>query len=287
MSVADRLTLITADGAIIPLDGTHGVDARRGVKGAELPPMVISTIPRIVGAGAWASSVRYQERQLIQPLLIEPDHGDTRYVLRQLAGWFGVRPCTLRWEDAYGGYRQLEQVYCRGGLDGDENADATAPDGSWRVVTAELVALDPWWYGAELSVNLPVTMRTASNAAVASSGRIPSDGGGPTTISIVGDVDPDGYVELTGPFTRYTLATQTHQWTTSRTRSLAAGEKLIVDSRLATYGPRLISGRTDWDWLTWISTPFDVPASGALIVGAWSGVGAAARYVYRPRWSTP
>jgi len=288
MSVADRLVLITAAGVEIPLDGTEGVDARRGAQGAELPPISITSYPRLIGAGDLVSNVRREPRQLTQPLLIEPDDGDVRYVLRQMAGWFGTGPCILRWEDDYGFYRQLEQVYYQSGLEGDEGSSTTGVDGSWRIANVELLALDPYWYGPETSITLPVTMRTASNAAIPSSGRIPSDGRDPIVgWTITGDAAADGYVELTGPITRYTLATQKQQWTLNRSRTVAAGQKVLVDSRPESYGSRLEGAiQPDWKWLTRFSVPFTMPRSG-LIAGALSGGGAAARFVYRPRWLTP
>lgn len=290
MSIADRLVLITADGDNIPLDGTYGIDARRGLVGAEIASLTVTTSPRLIGAGSFPARIHRNEREMTQPILIEPDDGDVRYALRRLAGWFDERPCTLRWENPGGVARQLEQVYLVGGAEGDESDDRTGRYGEWRQADLKLKVLDPSWYGDETSVSLPVTMRTGSNDAVASNGRIPSDGGSLTTVAVTGDSDPDGYVELNGYFYRYTIALSKvagPQWTLARGRVITAVQQLIVDSRIDSYGPHLAGKVVDWGWVTRFSALFAFPRNGRLVIGARSQTGATARYVYRPRWRTP
>lgn len=291
MSVADRLILITSSGAEIPLDGSYGIDARRGARGAELPPIRVDTVPRLIGGGSALGNVQWEERIYEQPLLVEPDDGDVRYVLRQLAQWTGRKPFTLRWENPDGDWRQLENVIYLAGLEGNEDDAHTGAYGTWRQMTMRVRCPDPYWYGADAEVALPTTMRTASAAQIRSSARIPSDGGGPVTIDVAGDERPDGYVELVGRFYRYSLAPADTriQWTLDRTREVAAGQTLIVDSSVAAHGPKLTGGQIDWTWLTRESAPFQFPVGAAVdvIVGARSDAGASARYVYRPRWLTP
>ncbi len=275
-------TWIGGDGVEYPWEDDYGVRELVGGTGLEGVPVASSTAS-LLGDGELRVRSRRPGAPVLVPLLFfdfDVMADMARSLMRTAED---DAPLGSIRDDDSG--RSLTRVLYIGGLEGDSGRDATGQ--MWRRRVLELRALDPYWYGDERPVTLPVTKETLfADTATLFSAAIPFDGGGAEVLPITGDVAPDGVVRLTGPIDRYTFGTTAGAWTLSR--AVAGGEVIEVDTRVASKGPRVgSSGRIEWGLLNPSSTLHRVPVSGAVIVGATSTAGAVATFTYRPRYLTP
>ena len=133
----------------------------KGSTGLGVAPVDIAKTDRITGDGSIVRGVRYTDRELFIPLLVEqPSSGDLslwrRELTRLLAPSSGDPAGSLvevQIEDpATGTVRMIRGIY-QDGLDGDYGDDT---DGSWQTLGLTFTCPDPWWLGPERLVELRV-----------------------------------------------------------------------------------------------------------------------------------
>jgi len=273
------LKFIVGDSEFI-LDEDHGIRHLVGGIGMDAASADTTVEPYLTHDGAARTHARRPYRTMLLPLLFRDEavrKDFTATVVKTSKGTLG------QLVDMDSDRRLLDVMYV-GGLEGDDSRAMRLTD-QWRKAVVELAALDPYWYGVELSVSLPVTAETTMDAAVMMDEPIPMDGGAWSTLTIYGDEPPDGYVTLTGPITRYTFGDLTGQWTLRS--ALADGVQVIVDSRPQSYGPRLPGGAVDWTLVDNVSTVHSLAADKRVVIGATSSGAATAVFTYRPRWLAP
>lgn len=270
-----------ADGTVIPFDGTTGYRATRGALGLDAVTPE-NTIAQLIDAdGAALTNRRNLPRRLAIPLFIK-DNVRAQTLVAALADAL-VGPGELYWTDQ-GQTRHLEKVIYDGGLAGDQSR-VVSP--GWRQVVPQLIALDPWWYGAQQSVALPVGSPTAFSAAVAFSAVLPFDGGTSISQVILGSTDAYPVITVQGPATTVTVGSGGLEWSTAV--ALGASDVLVVDARPGTRGPRFNGGLTDWTLLTEASRLFTLAAGTTSIIAGTTGSSGATTITmqYAPRHRTP
>lgn len=133
----------------------------KGSTGLGVAPVDIAKSDRITSDGSIVRGVRYTDRELFIPLLVEqPSSGDLslwrRELTRLLAPFSGDPAGSLvdvQIEDpATGTVRMIRGIYTDG-LDGEWGDDT---DGSWQSLGLTFDCADPWWLGPERLVSLQV-----------------------------------------------------------------------------------------------------------------------------------
>lgn len=275
------LTWRAADGTETPLDGSTGILVTRGPVGFDLPTPTL-TIDNFVSAdGAAFISQRRGPRLLAFPMFLRATR--VQSLVAQLFTMF-ARPGTLIWSDSTN-TRELRGVVYEGGLGGDLSVPASP---SWRRIgPAQMLALDPWWYGAEESQTLSIAAPTAFNAAVAFSAAIPFNGGASASVAVTGDVDAYPVITVYGPADEVTVGCGGLEWQTDVV--LSSGDVMTIDARPGSRGPRLNGGGVDWSLLTESSRLWPLPAdTTSVVVGTVGSTGATAvSMTWEPRYATP
>jgi len=281
------LTFIAGDGAEFPLDDSIGIRHMVGSTGLDAAPAELSLEPWLDRDGETRVNERRPARTILLPLFFHDEatrKSFTTAVVRTATGDMGQ----LR--DETSGRILLDVVYV-GGLEGNDSRDARMVD-QWRKAVIELRALDPYWYGDEVTLQLPVSLNTTMNAALRLDEPIPMNGGDWVTLSIVGDAAPDGYVTLTGPFEFYVFGDLSGTW--SLAEPLGGGELLVVDSRVQSFGPRRdatldvpANEAVNWSLLDAASIVHPIASDLRVVIGARSTGSPSATFTYRSRWLTP
>lgn len=133
----------------------------KGSTGLGVAPVDIAKTDRITSDGSIIRGVRYTDRELFIPLLVEqPSSGDLSLWRRELtrllapsSGSVAGSMVDIQIEDpATGSVRMIRGVY-QDGLDGDYGDDT---DGSWQTLGLTFMCPDPWWLGPEQTVELRV-----------------------------------------------------------------------------------------------------------------------------------
>lgn len=281
MSDPAVLTWIDASGVETELIPTNGFRVLQDPSGLGVPSPTLTVEDFVAFDGSALVSARRAARGIVLPLEVtHPTRVMTR--LASLARMVAAGG-SLRWDDGVN-VRTLTGLVYEGGLtgDGDPTQDALT-------VTLSLVAMDPWWYGDEVTESLTVTATTGFSAAVSfGSASVPFNGGGVDVLSVPGDTEAFPVVTVVGPFDELTVGIAGGlDW--SLASPLAAGYTLVMDSRPGRAGPRLNGGAVDWSLLTPTSRRWLLPVgSASVVVGAvGSSGGSSVELTYEPRYLTP
>ena len=133
----------------------------KGSTGLGVAPVDIAKTDRITSDGSIIRGVRYTDRELFIPLLVEqPSSGDLSLWRRELTRLLAPRSgdpagsfVDVRIEDPVTGTdRTIRGIY-QDGLDGDYGDDT---DGSWQTLGLTFLCPDPWWLGPERMTELRI-----------------------------------------------------------------------------------------------------------------------------------
>jgi hypothetical protein len=273
-------------GTTIALDGSDGIKVQRPARGLDGPP-IANTIDQRVNAGAVLVASRRPQRVIQLPLLIDVNTIDTGDVVRLFQSG------TLVSDSG----RELRSVIYEDGFEGEWSIDAGGVVGmTHRKFALSLCALDPWWYGAPVLVEVTFSEGTAWDADVLWNADLPWNGGASATITVDGDAaTPCRVVVLADadPVSEVSFSAGDVGWTTNRQIDIA--DILTVDSRDGHRGPYVGSSLLgaaespiDWSWLTEASQPFLLePGAVSLTFGAVADTLPTAWIAWEPRWQTP
>ena len=261
-------------------DGSAGITLLDNPVGLEVPTPTNNIDEYAAFDGGVIINRRRPVRQIALAVYIE--HATrVETMIEQVASMF-QGPGQLRWTDGLQS-RTLKQVIYEGGLDG--SGIFTLRE---RVPVISLLALDPWWYGAQQSTVIPFAAPTSFDAALAFSSLFPFDGGGSVAVPIDGDGDVWPTFTVTGPETTLTIGSGGITWQLAA--PLAAGHTIVVDHRPGSRGPSLDGAPIDWSLLTEASRLFALAAGTgtSVIIGASGTTGASTvTMTWEPRHLTP
>lgn len=279
---------IGADGTTLALDGTAGIKVQRGVAGLDSPPIMNTLDQRVTTHGSIRTHSHRPERQITLPLMFET----ASLSMATLARTFQAGPGTLVASSG----RQLRSVIYNGGLEAAWTVDTGGVEGlTFRKVTLDLLALDPWWYGEWEEVNVtPLSAATAWDAAISWDAVLPWDGGSTVTVVVEGDASASPVVQPYFDIEGFVLSNGLMGWTMAR--DIDTTETITIDSRPGYRGARTgneFTGDTlgpfDWTLLTEDSRLFDLPVgTSSLVYSVTSSAATSGFYIrWEPRWLTP
>lgn len=278
------LTWTSATGTVIAFNAHGGIGYTmiRGALGLDAPPTQNTVDPYITFDGSALISRRRNARSVALPLLIK--HATRAQTLVSALASALAAGGTLQYADGTVTYT-LRNVIYDGGMQGDQREVASP---LWRKVVIDLLALDPWWYGASTSTTIGTGGTTAFSAAISFDAAVPFDGGNTTSVSITGDAEAYPVITAVGPYTTLTVG-DAFGLSWSIAAALSASDTLIVDHRPGSRGPRLNGGAVDWSLLTAASRLWTLPAGSTSVVGSASGTTGASSVsmAWEPRHLTP
>jgi hypothetical protein len=287
------ITFDSVDGTSWGFEGEQRVYATQGSLQALYEPQMDLVLDQRVGTdGAVKATSRQPPRRIMLSMFID-GAGDPLPVWASLLSSFAAGGI-FRHRRLDGTTRVMRQVT----LESTQTTSAlghTAHRGEVDIATVTLQALDPWWYGSPQSSSLLFgASSTPWNAPVSWSPALPWSGGATSTIDVVGDAGATPYVDIVGPVSDMSVAI-TSTTTTRRVgwRSqypLAAGQRLTVDHRWSSRGPRLAqSVAVNWALLTPSSRLFVLPKGRSNLVAGLVGSTSStqATIYWEPRWFTP
>jgi hypothetical protein len=192
------------------------------------------------------------------------------------------RTGTLRITRADGSWREIGCLY----VDGLGWTDDAGQGITHDRVALQLLAPDPWWYGAEV-VALDFAT-TAGRSYLAPYETVSPDRAlGSGTVDVIGDAAVSPIWTITGPATSVTVrySDSGPGWTFG---AIDAGETITINVETYTVTDNTGANRIgNIAWLT--STLFQLsPGPNALLLSITGGVvgQSAIRLTYRPRWET-
>lgn len=280
------LSWIGSDGYTATFDGSSGIEIAAGVLGIDAPPVELSTSPYLSADGSVLVKQRRGIRRLVLPLLFvgEAPTG-ARAVMAELLRSL-VAGGTLRYTGA--NTRDLRDVYYESGAgqgnrlqDGGVFVDDVYP--------ISLLAMDPWWYGESSVLVLNFgTEVPFDDASVTFDASIGFDGTDTNPVIISGDAEAFPITTIDGPFTTLQVGIA-GGLTFELAAPLAAGDRIVVDTRPGNRGPRRNGGDVDWSLLTPESRLWTLPiGSSVLNAGATGDTGASLIEVaWQQRFLTP
>lgn len=127
-----------------------------GSTGLGVAPVDIDKSDRITGDGSIVRGVRYADREVYIPLMVEAESvGALSEVRRDLSRLLAphLGPVEVRIQDPATGTDRMIRGYYTEGLDGDFGE---AFHGSWQTLGLTFMCPDPWWLGPERTVELRV-----------------------------------------------------------------------------------------------------------------------------------
>ena len=127
-----------------------------GSSGLGVAPVDIDKTDRITGDGSIVRGVRYADREVYIPLLVEAGSAGAlsevrRELSRLLAPHLG--PVEVRIQDPATGTDRMIRGYYTDGLEGDFGDTF---HGTWQTLGLTFMCPDPWWLGPERTVELRV-----------------------------------------------------------------------------------------------------------------------------------
>lgn len=285
-------TWTAADGTTIELNDPAGSGVRivEGASGLDAPPVALNISGLVGRDGGVLTNRRRPSRALVLPLVVTSTSRvmDTVGELaRKLQG-----PGTLVLDDGTN-TRTLRDIVYEAGIDGPMTREThlvPSPGLQYRKMVVSLIALDPWWYGAETSFELSYGADTGFDDASVSfdDAGVGFDGSSSTATTITGDAAASPLVTITGPFTTCQVGIAGGE-TLEIAATLADGDVITVDTAAGNRGPRINNGGIDWSLLTAGSRLFDLPVGAVTFVVGATGDGAssAVEVAYEPRLLTP
>lgn len=276
------LSWTTAAGVTTSFVRANGYIVGQDPLGLDITPQAILTEPYVNSDGSVLVKQRQDVRPVLLPLNLEhPTRVQTR--INELARMIMAGPGRLTWADDTGVSRYLRDVVYEAGFTGDGDRGQS----EFASVVLSLLALDPWWYGADISTALTLPAPAGFSAGVPfSSAAVSFDGTTATALSVTGDAPMDPVFTIAGPFTALRIAHGSSSWELAR--PIPAGTTVVVDHRLGvTRGPRTTAlNVVDWSLLTPASEMFRVTpgASSVFLEGIGSGT---ISLTYAPRYFTP
>jgi hypothetical protein len=278
------LTWVDAAGVSTVLDGSTGFTALWAV-GLDAPAVELNLAPYLSADGSVLVNRRHPHRRIALPMLINTGAAASTAVGQAAAFFQG--PGTLRYTGE--NTRELIDVIYEVGMEGDWSEEL-APLETWRKLVVGLVALDPWWRGAEATSSLTfgVTVIPFSDAGTAFSAAIGFDGSDANPVTVAGDGPAFPVTTITGPFTTLSVGVVSGQ-VFALAAPLASGSTITIDTNPGSRGPRLNTNAVDWSLLTPESRLWELPVGVSVLNAAATGsTGASLIEVsYRERWLTP
>lgn len=275
------------------LDGSMGVRIGRGVEGLERPVASLELSDRVGADGAVLLRERSPARRFVLPLLID----ETRVAFEAVVAAFRAGTLTADRGGITGPRpRQLRGVIYEAGLEGEWSVAAGGVAGQTaRRVVVSMLATDPWWYGPGRAESLGFgAASTPWNPPEPWNAALPWNGGGSVSIDVEGDAPASPYFDVYGPVSDVTVSisapslVRRYGWRSQY--ALAAGQRLTVDHRPGSRGPRLEGAASvNWALLTAASRLFTLPVgSSSIVAGIVGSSGATEAVMYwEPRWLTP
>lgn len=272
------MTWIDSTGTRTPFDGSQGILLMNAPVGVEAPNPA-NVVDAAIFDGGVLVSRRKPARDLALGLFVEhPTRAMTPlgYLARILQG-----PGQLEWADEVN-IRTLKNVIYEAGIDGSgevQNVEA-------RSVVASLIALDPYWYGAQTSVPMTISGTTPFDAALAFDSITAFDGGGTATIAIAGDVDAWPVFTIRGPATQVVMTSGAQTWATAL--PIGGADTLVVDHRPESRGPSLNGNPINWALLTEASRLFPLQVGTVSVLLSVTGASGATSITvaWSPRYLT-
>ena len=278
------LEWIAADGTVTSLASSE-VSALLGADGLDIADVDNVWEPRASFDGSALTLSRTPVRSVMLPLLIQSD--DTQAVLRSLVRSLRDGPGQLR-ATIGATIRTLREVVFESATDVRDGSNAV---GGWRKIVVSLVAGDPWWYGSASAASLTLGASTAFDDASTAfdDAATPFNGGGTTLVTVDGDTSAFPFIVLDGPFTTLTIVNSTAGASLALADALGAGERMYIDGRPGSRGPRMDGLSTDWSLLTPASRLFSLQrGSNVLAVSSSGSTGASSVEVgWTDRHNTP
>lgn len=259
------LEWIAADGSVTSLSGPD-VTALLGADGLDVADVDNVWEPRVSFDGSALTLSRTPVRSVVLPLLIQGDAPQA--ILRSLVRSFRSGQGQIR-ATIGTTVRTLREVSFESATDVRDGSNAV---GSWRKIVVSLVAGDPWWYGVTSSKFLELGTSTAFDAAIGfDDAATPFDGGGTTLVTVNGDTSAFPYIVVDGPFDSLTVVNSTAGVSLVLADALASGERLYIDGRPGSRGPRMDGGLTDWSLLASASRLFSLERGSNVLAVSSSG----------------
>lgn len=155
------IVTFSRDGQAIELgrSGDAPVLHLNGSEGLGIAPVEVEKADRIAGDGSVVRGVRYGDREVFIPMLVEqPTTGDLNLWRRELNRLLAPVPgdpeaslVDVQIDDpTTGTVRTVRGIYT-GGLEGDFGTDF---HGSWQTLGVQFDCTDPWWLGPERTSKL-------------------------------------------------------------------------------------------------------------------------------------
>lgn len=208
-----------------------------GSQGLGLPPVTLAKSDRLAGDGSIVRGVRYGDREVYVPLLIDAGSMAECDAIRRslyalLAPDLGPVEVRVQGTDT----DRYISGYLTGGLEGDFG---DGYHGAWQTLGLTFDCVDPWWMGAqhleELQVapgSKPFISDTVPFFPVVLAG---STVQGVFMVDVSGDAPVRPVWQVTGPGTDLTIRDGANKLAVSG--SFAAGEVVTFDARTGTITP--------------------------------------------------
>lgn len=282
----DALVLDTPSGLSVDLFESPYCGSEM-TEGLDVPPVQLALAARLGAAGAARVGQRVTEREITLPFDLHDPGGDIAAEWDEVvAAIFEGGTLTIT---VAGRTRVLRDVEYRGGMEGVWSFRLGLPGGERRSVAAEMVALDPWWYGEGDVAVLSTSAATAfDDASTAFDDAVLFDGAAATPITVSGNAAASPITTITGPFDTLTVGLAGGQ-AFQLADALASGNTITVDTRPGNRGPRLNGGAVDWSLLTEASRLFELPVGTSTLLAQASGTdgNSLVSVGWDERWLTP
>lgn len=285
-----RLSFTSSTGATFPLDGSDSIKVVDLAAGLFEMPTDLVIDQRVGDGGVLVNSRRAPRRLTLSLMIVDPDDVDVMTKWADLTRALSAGG-KLVFSGA-NGLRELRSVV----LESVTRSDWEAGLDDTMVVS--LVALDPWWYGAEVTVTGTFGAPTAWDAAIPWDSSIPWNGGSSSSITNPGDVSSPVDVVISpgsgsGQVVTFSLGGSGGWQTDPLIPASYFTMSTVTGRRGPTYGSAFHFDTqavvTDWTLITEGSQAFDLPAGFVnLVFGITGATGDEAWYViYSPRYYTP
>lgn len=284
------LTFVSNNATSWPLDGTAGMTVGRGAEGLYEIPVDLVLDQRVGGDGATLASQRRSPRSVLLEIDIDDNVRDQWASLVAALAAGG----TLQYDDGTR-TRELRNVVLEAPDRSETGMDLFVR--SDDVFPVALLALDPWWYGSQVTevIDLHALAGVGWSPALAWNAQLSWNGGTAIPLLIEGDADVSPLFGFHGVFDELVVSrgASAFRWLPA----MAAGEHGTFDSRPGSRGPRRgstlysapVSG-LDWGLISEDSRLFDLAPSAAtdiFVTAPGTAAGAEMTVAWEPRWLTP
>ena len=267
-------------------DWENGWVLQPGAKGLDMPAFAFTQDESPGIDGYEIRQVRAQGKEIALPVAFWADDSRAAYLTRRRTLIRSVNPKRgnglLTVKQADGTARTIAARYTAG-LEGDESLDAAGA--RWCITVLTFAAPSPFWLGAETTTEwrtaaggtfLPLLPLAVSNSHVL----------GAVTVDNDGDDDAYPVWTITGPATSVSLTNVTTGQVIVLTRTITAGDTIVVDTR-ERQQTALLNGATNlWGNLSDASTlwPLEPGRNDLTLTVTGSTGNTRVRMTYQPRY---